>query len=146
MDKIITKFCERLISSLRLNDVKFRIKLQSAGLFYGNLKEEVKAKSTLAEMNEHFLDHGINSDEENLLKLLTVMEEFDCDSLKNLARDIRKEIADGNKSGVYSEYAVQTCVLCSSVVKHMCLCFINFREKYSQNNTMYWVLVLDSKS
>ena len=109
MDKVITKYNERLISTLQLNDAKFRAKLQSADLFYGNLKEEVKAKSTSAEMNEHFLDHGI-SDEESLLKLLTVMEEFNCDSLKNLAKDIRKEIANGHKSGVYSGIY---CAMCS---------------------------------
>ncbi|XP_065908802.1 uncharacterized protein [Dysidea avara] len=92
MDKVITTFSEQLITLLQLDDVKFRAKLQYAGLFYGNLKEEVKAKSTPAEMNEHFLDHGIKNDEARFLKLLTVMEEFDCNLLKSLARQTRNEI------------------------------------------------------
>ena len=103
MNKFIKKYSEQLITTLPLNDVKFRTRLDVAGLFYGNLKEEVKAKSTPAEMNEHFLDHGIKN-EENFYTLLTVMEEFDCDPLKDLARDIRNEI--GHEPGTVYMYSI----------------------------------------
>ena len=92
MAKVIQKFIEQLTIMLPLHDVKFRAKLDAAGLFSGNLKEEVKAKPTRAEMNEHFLDHGIQNNEDKFYTLLSVMEDFDCDSVRSLAREIRSKI------------------------------------------------------
>ena len=51
----------------------------------------------------NFLDHGIKN-KENFYTLLTVMEEFDCDPLKDLARDIRNEI--GHEPGTVYMYSI----------------------------------------
>ncbi|XP_065897326.1 NACHT, LRR and PYD domains-containing protein 3-like [Dysidea avara] len=43
-------------------------------------------------MTSHFLDYGINNNENNLLSLVRVMEECDFEPVNNLANKIRKEI------------------------------------------------------
>jgi len=90
MDQVITKYYRDLVTLLPFNDVHFRSCLETAGLFEGNLKEEVKAKPTSAEKAEHFLDH-IKNDHGSFIKLLTVMEEFSSDSIKNLASKIKSD-------------------------------------------------------
>jgi len=92
MDQVLTKYYKDLVILLPLDDVHFRSSLQTAGLFEGNLKEEVKAKPTSAEKNEHFLDCKIKRNQESFAKLLTVMEEFDSDPVKNIAKKIRTDI------------------------------------------------------
>ena len=92
MDQFITKYYRDLVTLLPFNDVYFRSCLETAGLFEGNLKEEVKAKPTSAEKAEHFLDHKIKNDHGSFIKLLTVMEEFSSDSIKNLASKINSDI------------------------------------------------------
>ena len=90
MDVIIKQFCEELIITLPMDDVIFRTKLHAAGLFHGNLKDEVKTKPTSAEKAEHFLDNGIkNSDDVD--RLITVMEGFNSDAVNSLAKRIRDE-------------------------------------------------------
>ncbi|XP_065896401.1 uncharacterized protein [Dysidea avara] len=92
MDTVIKNFTEKLTKALPLDDAVFRSKLDDAGLFYGDLKEEVKAKPTAAQKAEHFLDHGIKSDADNIRRLLKVMEEFNNSSVKSLAREIKVDI------------------------------------------------------
>jgi len=89
MDQVITKYYRDLVT-LPFDDVYFRSRLETAGLFEGNLKEEVKAKPTSAEKAEHFLDK-IKNDHGRFIKLLTVMEEFSSNS-KNLASKIKSDI------------------------------------------------------
>ena len=89
MKEVIKAFYFDLVKILPFEDEHFRASLQTAGLFYGNLKKKVEAKDTSAEMAVHFLDHGINNDTESFVKLLTVMEKFDSDPVRNLAGKIR---------------------------------------------------------
>jgi len=92
MDQVFTKYYSDLVALLPFNDVHFRSCLETAGLFEGNLKEEVKAKPTSAEKAEHFLDHKIKNDHGSFIKLLAVMEEFSSDCVKNLASKIKPDI------------------------------------------------------
>jgi len=87
---IIRKYNVELVGSLPMDDAVFRAKLGSAGLFPGNLKEEIKSKPTVADKAEHFLDHGIKDDTECFNKLLTVMD--GDDRVKELAEKIHTEI------------------------------------------------------
>ncbi|XP_065911399.1 uncharacterized protein, partial [Dysidea avara] len=84
-------FHEDLVKTLPFKDAIFCASLQAAGLFYGDLKEKVEAKDTSAEMTLYFLDHGINYNCDNFMKLLTVMENFNSDPVKNLAKEIKKQ-------------------------------------------------------
>jgi len=94
MKKVIQAFYAELVAILPFKDAHFRASLQSAELFYGDLKEKVEAKDTSAEMASYFLDHGINNNADSFLKLLTVMEEFDSDTVKELARKIRQHLSN----------------------------------------------------
>ena len=100
MDKVIIKYFKDLVTQLPFDDVLFRSCLESAGLFEGNLKEELKAKPTSAEKAEHFLDCKIKKDPKSFTVLLAVMEEFCSDSVRRLANKIREEIQQHcNESG-----------------------------------------------
>lgn len=100
MKEVIETFYHDLVVMLPFKDVLFRAKLKGAGLFYGNLKQKVEAKDTSEEMAECFLDYGINNDPESFKTLLTVMEMFDSDPVKNLAEKIRRHCP--NKPGITS--------------------------------------------
>ena len=66
-EAIIRKYFLDLVELLPLNDVKFRASwLYSAGLFHGNLWDEVQSKLTAADKPEHFLHYGIKNDTESL--------------------------------------------------------------------------------
>jgi len=84
------KFSEQLIEILPLDNVTFQTKLDAAGLFYGNLKEEINAKPTRAKMNEHFIDHAL-IDNSSLEKLLEAMEKFGSDSVQLLGEKMTWE-------------------------------------------------------
>lgn len=90
-EAIIRKYFLHLVESLPMNDAVFRAKLQSAGLFPGDLKEKIMSKSTVAERAEHFLDYGIKNNPESFDKLLTIMYDHD-DQLRKLVENIRGEI------------------------------------------------------
>jgi len=97
--EILNEFIEKLITSLPMQDVIFIAKLSGKGLFHGNLKEEVRKRSSSAEAADHFLNETIEKDlkvgkDESFKKLLLVMEEF-SDPLKSLAAEIRCRIAAG---------------------------------------------------
>ena len=94
--EVFNEFNEKLITSLQMNDVIFVAKLNSKGLFCGNLKHEVreKASTSTAEAADHFLTHTIEKDlaigkDDSFIKLLSAMTEFDSDSLKSLAAEIK---------------------------------------------------------
>jgi len=93
--EVFYKFNEKLLS-LPMRDVKFLAKLTVRGLLPGDLKDQVKDKSSLAEAADHFLDNSIkrdlnNGEDESLLKLLSAMEEFSS-RLRTLAGEIRDQL------------------------------------------------------
>ena len=90
-EAIIRKYYADLVELLPMNDVKFRARLYSAGLFHGNLWDEVQSKPTAAEKAEHFLHYGIKNDTDSFSKLLTVMENYDDNHLKKLIEMIYGE-------------------------------------------------------
>jgi len=94
--KVFNKFNEKLVTSLPMKDVIFLAKLTSRELFPGDLKDQVKEKSSLAEAADHFLDNSIKKDlkndvDESFFKLLSAMEEF-SPQLKTLAAEIRDQL------------------------------------------------------
>jgi len=97
------EFNPQLINSLPMKDVMFSSQLVKKGLFSGNMKAKVKAQPTDADAAEYFLDNAIekplsneDSDTEPFEKLLMVMEQFNNQSLKKLASNIRKKLGGGN--------------------------------------------------
>ena len=90
-EAIIRKYYADLVESLPMNDAKFRAKLYSAGLFHGNLWDEVQSKPTAADKAEHFLHHGIKNNTDRFNKLLTIMGNCDNDHLKKLHEVIYRE-------------------------------------------------------
>ena len=92
-ENIIRKYYVDLIKALPMNDVIFIAELYSAGLLFGNLKEEVQSKTlTAAEKADHFLQHGIKNDTESFSMLLAVMEHHSSDHLRKLAEKIHREV------------------------------------------------------
>ena len=89
-EAIIRKYHADLVELLPMNDAKFRAKLYSAGLFHGNLWDEVQSKPTAADKAEHFLLHGMKNDTNCFSKLLAIMEGY-SDHLKKLAEMIYGE-------------------------------------------------------
>ena len=86
----------RFLDVIPMDDVRFRAELTRAGLFSGDSREAVIAKSTKAEKVELFLikciDPGFSEDgssNELLDKLLTVMEKNSFLPVKQLAKDVR---------------------------------------------------------
>ena len=92
MEQLINKFYIDLVETLPFTDPIFRARLKTAGLFLGDLKETTESKPSSAAMTSHFLDHGINNNENNFLSLVRVMEECDFEPVNNLANKIKKEI------------------------------------------------------
>ena len=89
-EAIICKYYADLVELLPMNDAKFRARLYSAGLFHGNLWDEVQSKPTAADKAEHFLHYGIKNDTDSFSKLLTIMGGY-SDHLKKLAEMIYGE-------------------------------------------------------
>ena len=90
-ERIIDKFYVKLVPCLPMDDPYFRASLITAGLLPGNLRHAVTSKSTRAEMAALFLDYGINNNNDNFLKLLTVMKSSKHDQLIALVNEIEKE-------------------------------------------------------
>jgi len=93
--EVFYKFNEQLLS-LPMRDVTFLAKLTRRGLLPGDLKDQVKEKSSLAEAADHFLDNSIkkylkNDKEESFDKLLSAMEEY-SPQLRTLAAEIRDHL------------------------------------------------------
>ena len=107
MDEVIKHFYGDLVSKLPMDDAKFRALLYSADLFPGNLKQAIQAKPTPADKAEHFIDHGINNDSEEFVKLVNVMTNSGNSSLVNLAAEIRK---DSRYSGITGLSLILKCI------------------------------------
>ena len=100
--KVFNSFNERLITSLPMRDVIFLAKLTSRELFPGDLKNQVKEKSSMAEAVDHFLDNSvrkdlINNKDDSFIKLLSAMEEY-SPQLKILATEIRDQLLNKDSS------------------------------------------------
>ena len=86
----------KLVRSLPLKDTHFIAELTKQNLFYGNLKDEVKAASTQSDAAARFLDEAIErplniGNREPFDKLLLIMEKFGS-TLNTLAREIKQNI------------------------------------------------------
>ena len=92
------KFYPQLLESLPMTDSRFRAALVQKRMFPGDLLNQVAAKDTRAEKNEHFLHTEIftalnigNTDP--FTSLLEVMESFGDQTLKKLAEDMKRYIS-----------------------------------------------------
>ena len=88
------RFYPDLLKSLPMADPHFHEDLEQKNLFFGNLSEEVKAKDTEARKAAHFLQNAINhslkiDNTEPFDNLLEVMENFDNEDCKSLAKEIK---------------------------------------------------------
>ena len=70
---ILKEFTPQLLKSLPIDDVTFMAALGAADLLPGDLKAEIKAKSTPAQKVDHFLDRAVK-DNESLCELIKVMQ------------------------------------------------------------------------
>ena len=96
MDDILKKFSVRLVQTLPMQDAYFIAELKAAGLLPGDLKAKVQSLSTSACRADYFMDEvilpDVASNRTNLNKLLTVMEQFNNDVLKDLATEIQRAL------------------------------------------------------
>ena len=88
------RFYPDLLKSLPLADPHFHENLEQKNLFFSDLSEEVKAKDTEARKSVHFLQNAINhslkiDNTEPFDNLLEVMENFDNEDCKGLAKEIK---------------------------------------------------------
>lgn len=95
--EVYRRFYAKLVQSLPLADAHFRALLVSKQMFSGDLFDQVDAKETNAEKNEHFLantiDTSLNVGIINpFISLLQVMESFGSTTLKSLAEDINTDL------------------------------------------------------
>ena len=128
-------FHEDLVKTLPFKDAIFCASLQAAGLFYGDLKEKVEAKDTSAEMTLYFLDHGINYNCDNFMKLLTVMENFNSDPVNNLAKEIKKQWSSepGTSKCSFFLLLYKAIRSCNNTTKKCVLCC--YQEMASDNKS-----------
>ena len=73
---ILKEFTPQLLKTLPIDDVTFMAELGAADLLPGDLKAEIKAKSTPAQKVDHFLDRAVK-DNESLRELIKVMQKSD---------------------------------------------------------------------
>ena len=88
------RFYPDLLKSLPMADLHFHEDLKQKKLFFDDLSEEVKAKDTEARKAAHFLQNAINhslkiDNTEPFDNLLEVMENFDNEDCKQLAKEIK---------------------------------------------------------
>ena len=88
------RFYPDLLKSLPMTDPHFYVELEKKNLFFGDLSEEVKAKDTEAQKAAHFLQNTIDlslkiDNTEPFVSLLEVMEGFDNEDCKSLAKEIK---------------------------------------------------------
>ena len=88
------RFYPDLLKSLPMADPHFHEDLEKKNLFFGDLSEEVKAKDTEARKAAHFLQNAIShslkiDNTEPFDNLLEVMENFDNEDCKSLAKEIK---------------------------------------------------------
>jgi len=106
---VFNQYNEKLLS-LPMRDAIFLAKLTARGLLPGDLKDQVKEKSSTADAADYFLDNIIKKDLKNdemgsFLKLLSAMEEF-SPRLKILSTEIQNRLPDKGSSapGIQGKY------------------------------------------
>ena len=107
-----------------MNDTIFRGDLYSRGLLPGDLKEYIESLNTSATKASHFLDHVIkpsimNGDGRRFDELLSVMENNDRKSVRELAISIRDSLEEQthDSSKLYRE-AIDFAILCHLLNMH----------------------------
>ena len=93
--EVFKQFYVELVTMLPVDDTIFLAKLFSCDLLPGNLMNQVMAKQTRADKAVCFLNGKINcdisiGDFRSFDKLLSLMEDSGNDSLKGLAKTIKK--------------------------------------------------------
>ena len=91
---VFKKYYGKLLSALPMDDVMFTGELFSHDLLPGNLKQKVQSKNTSAEKATYFLDNKIYPDITigvftSFDTLVRIIENWEDDSLKELAKEIR---------------------------------------------------------
>lgn len=96
---VLREFYPELVSSLPMKDDVFIDMLDKKGLFFGNVSAAVQSKPTAADAAVYFIDNVIERSlrgssvyTELFEKLLVVMEEFNTQSLKQLATSIKQKL------------------------------------------------------
>ena len=97
--EIYNEYNPKLVRCLPLKDPFFLAELTRQNFFSGDLKEEVLAASTQAIATTKFLHKVVErsldiGNEKPFNKLLSVMENFNDDILKELAKEIRQRLVD----------------------------------------------------
>ena len=97
--EVFKKFYVDLITTLPMNDILFVSSLWERGIFSGDLQEHIESLSSSTEKAEHFLTVAINpllsiKDDSTFSKLLSIMEDSDYKHVKELARQIRRELQE----------------------------------------------------
>ena len=95
--EVFKQFNENLITSLPMKDVTFLAKLNSKGLFPGDLKAQVKSHSTPTEAADCLLDNKIavdlkNGNDESFMQLLSAMEEFNISMATEIKKKLNEEV------------------------------------------------------
>ena len=88
------RFYPDLLKSLPMADTNFYVELEMKILSFGDIAKEVRTKDTEAQKAAHFLrsliDHSLqNENIEPFTNLLEVMENFDSEECKILAKEIK---------------------------------------------------------
>ena len=101
---VFKKYYEKLLVALPMDDVMFIAKLFSHDLLPGNLKQQVRSKNTSAEKAMYFLDNKINPDVTigvltSFDTLLKIIENWESDGLKEIAKEIRTTLWKGTTLG-----------------------------------------------
>ena len=97
--EVFKQFNEILIKSLPMKDVMFLAKLNSKGLFPGDLKAQVKSQSTSTEAADYLLDNKIAIDlksgnDKSFIQLLSsAMEEFNISIATEIKGKLSKEVS-----------------------------------------------------
>ena len=97
---VFQQFYVTLVTILPMDDPVFLGKLFACNLLPLNLKQKIMAEKTRANKATCFLDDRINTDVSignptSFNKLLDVMEDCGCDSLKELAEKIKATLKEG---------------------------------------------------
>ena len=98
--EVFKKFYHKLVVTLPMNDVTFTAQLVSHDLLPGNLSDQVKSLATSSDKAAHFLDCVIKPAvtigvDRSFNELLTIMEDSDYRTVKDLALQIRSKLKEG---------------------------------------------------
>ena len=98
--EVFKQFYHKLVVTLPMNDVTFTAQLVTCDLLPGNLSDQVKSLATSSDKAAHFLDCVIKPAvtigvDRSFNELLTIMEDSDYRTVKDLAVQIRSKLKEG---------------------------------------------------